>query len=96
MASAKFFVGYTDKPASRVLRPPGGNTSHNIFGGYPEETKPKRVIFLLKKTVLLKWIKLESSLPRVKEWVAAVATIHGNDIKLHINIFICNYFIVKY
>jgi len=52
MASAKFFVGYTDKPASRVLRPPGGNTSHNIFGGYPEEAvafKPKRVIFFFER-----------------------------------------------
>ena len=57
MASAKFFVGYTDKPASRVLRPPGGNTSHNIFGGYPQETtayKSKRVIFFVKSLTLSK------------------------------------------
>ena len=59
MASAKFFVGYTDKPASRVLRPPGGNTSHNIFGGYPEETKPKRVILFVKKDSTFEMDKVE-------------------------------------
>ena len=47
MSSDKFFNDFqATKPVFKVLHPPGGFTTLNVFSDYVEEAKPKQVNFI--------------------------------------------------